>query len=231
MAIYYSTIIETDILGDTEVKITETSSLNSFLNSLGQEKFIISSLNIWSDNESQLTQPITLIQNKPEGNVNQKLKIPSIDKYQSINILNDVKLGNFQFDEDSKFDYTILANTKIKLTLNMISDEEARKKLSYTKMLEKSGAKNVVKDITEDLGFKEPEELTQWFPEPAKMFKEIEELIPIRKGKVKVKKPKKKKAVKKVALEDYTIPIIVGISLILWYIADNNKYKYLPKNV
>jgi hypothetical protein len=228
MAVYYSTVIDSNLLGDTGIKITETSSLNAFINSLGQEKYIICSLNIWSDNELQLVEPIKLVKSGIEGNVIEDLKIPSVDSYQVINALNKIKVDNWQFDEDCRLDYAIRAYTIVKITLNLSCEEGAREMLSYPKILEELGAENVLKTVKEVLGFKEPDELPQWEPAPAETFKEVEEITPIIKPKAEVKK---KEVKEKVAIEDWITPFIVVTSIVLWIMSDDTKYKYLYMKV
>jgi hypothetical protein len=155
MAVYYSALIKQDIIGsNTNVSTSQPSSpLKQLLNNVGNEKYVISSLNIWSDNFTQLIQPIKLIRKTIDGKEDSHTVVPSVDNYQKQSILNNISLDNFEFNEDTKFEYSLLGDTNVKLTLNF--DEAARKKLSVeSEMLgvdpDEKG-ENIVPDLSDQL--------------------------------------------------------------------------------
>jgi hypothetical protein len=215
---YDSTIADTNLLGNTGIKLTETSSLNAFINSLGQEKYIISSLNIWSDNEAQLVEPITLIKSGPEGNITEDLKVPQIDSYQTINALNNYELKDWQFGEDNKIGYKILGNSIVKLTLNLSDSKEVKKSLSYTEMLKDAGAEDILEAVKDEFGFKEPEKLLKTQSSPAKK---------IEKPKVETSLISKNELFKIFKSPYIFVPVVVLGCVILWAMAGDDRYKYL----
>jgi hypothetical protein len=163
MASYSAILIGTDYIGGAEnVTVTESNgsgSLNQLLATVGNEKFIIDSFEIWSDDADQLMQPIGLIQLQPDGNAKTKYVVPQKSRYQIQNVLKNVSTSNFPLDENTRISYNILPSANVKLTLNI--NKNIRKDNSLTKVLQQMGAKSLAPEIMQDLGFREPDELDE----------------------------------------------------------------------
>lgn len=163
MADYSAILIGTDYVGGAEsVTVSESNgagSLNNLLATVGNEKFIIDSFQIWSDDADQLMQPIGLVQLQPDGNAKTKYIVPQKSRYQIQNVLKNVSTSNFPLDENTRISYNILPSANVKLTMNI--NKNIRKDNSLTKVLQQMGAKSVAPEIMHDLGFREPEELNE----------------------------------------------------------------------
>jgi hypothetical protein len=135
MALYFSTLIQSNIIdGNENVELTQTTQqFKELLNSLGTEKLVICSLNLWSNNRLQLIQPITFVKTMADGQESYFTKIPQLDSFQTENVLNNFNLNNYQFNEDSTLRYEILPESTIYLQLNFDGDD--RDKLSLLTQL------------------------------------------------------------------------------------------------
>lgn len=148
--------------GSTEVQVVEsngTGSLNQLLATVGNEKYIIDSFEIWTDNIDQLMQPIALVRLSPDGNYKNFVVIPQKSIYQFQNVLKKIETNNFPLDENTRINYNILPNANVKLTLNI--NKSVRKDNSLTKVLEQMGSKSIRPEIMQELGFREPEEIDE----------------------------------------------------------------------
>jgi len=161
MPSYTPILIGTNYIGASgEVTVSEANgdgSLNQLLSTVGNEKFIIDSFEIWSDSTDQLQQPIQLTQLKADGNHKVKNVVPQKCVYQFGNVLKDLKTGNFPLDENTRISYNVLANTNTKMTLNI--NKDIRKDNSLVKLLAQAGGKSIQPEVLKDLGLREPEEL------------------------------------------------------------------------
>lgn len=235
MARFFSTLIEQNILGDGTQEVTASNastqtSLNQLLANVGGEKYIIGCINLFSSNVDQLRQPIVLKKDDINGNTKRDVIVPSIDSYQKQSILNDVGLKSFNLDENSGLEYKLLANSSVKMTLNL----EAKKRifLSNAKMLkEQLGIKKDLKsEVLGDIDIPEPEELKK----SACSQREISEPEEIKKAK-RFKKPKKIKKIKKkeekITIIEYDykkdlikLAVFTGLGILLISLDKNNKY-------
>lgn len=225
MAVLTFTKIEENLIGDTGiVAAAQTSDLNSFLASTGGEKYILSSLNLVTDNPDQIREPITIKKDDPDGNSTSVVKVIQLDSYQRNLNINNYPLGDVQFDADTKFEYRILGNTQVKFTLNFNSKvrkllsnaEELKEAIGFTDTiqmqvirsmglseLEEEQEKALIKGLRPML-FQEPEEKKQKklsvrekiFGEPEE-DKEGVDKPTVFQQKTKEKFPSEKKVVKK----------------------------------
>ena len=131
---YYSTLIKQDIIGTNEnISVSQAVSLNQFLQSIGQEKYIISSFNLWTSCRNQVTQPLRILKTRPDGEQVIETKVPQLSSYQIQNQLIGYTLDQLEFDQDSKFEYEILGNCQVQLILNI--DDSVRDVLSNADQL------------------------------------------------------------------------------------------------
>lgn len=134
---YYSTNIKQNIIGDNpNVTSSQPVPLNTLVKSLGTEKLVLNSFNLWSDNRLQLIQPVSVVKTKADGSQDKYTVFPQLDSFQVQNVLNNYSLNDLEFDQDSKFEYRILPNSKLQLTLNI--DDSVRKYLSATEQLKQA---------------------------------------------------------------------------------------------
>jgi hypothetical protein len=163
MASYTAILIQANgYIGSSDITISEgngVGTLDQLLANLGNEKYVLDYIEIWSDNKDQLMQPIGLINFSPEGNYIQEYLTPQQDVYQFANILNKIMAKSFVIDENSRITLSILANTTVKMTLYI--NKEIRNIASLTKQLEQEGAKGIRLELAKEIGFREPEELKE----------------------------------------------------------------------
>jgi hypothetical protein len=163
MAAYNAILIGTDYIGGSDsVKVTESNgagTLNQLLATVGNEKYIIDSFEIWSDSPDQLMQPIGLANFPPNGNSSNRYLIPQKSRYQFQDVLKGLDTNNFPLDENTRITYNIFPNANVRLTMNI--NKSIRKDNSLVKGLEEAGAKNINYDILKDIGISEPEEIIE----------------------------------------------------------------------
>jgi hypothetical protein len=191
MATFASILIGTGFIGSDTVQVTESNgagSLNQLLASVGNEKYIIDSFEIWSDDPAQLEQPIGLIHLSPDGNFSNKLVIPTKSVNQITNVIKYIDSANFPLDENTRISYNILPNAVVRFTLNI--NQGARKDNSLIMQLNQMGAKSIRPEVLKDLGYREPEEMNKWKTASDKEFMQAvgEILQPQKKENVSVKK-------------------------------------------
>jgi len=177
MAIYSLTLISINNIGGTNVTLQESNgvgTVNQLLATVGNEPLIIDSVDVFSDSTSQVQQPIEFIRKSLTGNLKNVIKIPTLDRFQLNNTIKGVKTKKFPIDEDTYINYIIEANTSVKITLNI--NKEARKYLSYTKMLDNANKNNVFNEVIKEIGFREPDEVKAWDGRPSDDFRELEEI-------------------------------------------------------
>ena len=178
MAVFFSVLIEENIYGDNEnVTIEESNApLNEIVNSLGQEKYIINSINIWSLNPDQIRQTLIINKSDPDGNSISVTKSPQLDSFQKQFQIQNYKINNVEFDQNTKFIYEILPNTEIRFTIN-IDDTTRRYLSSSSQLLQSLGItpNPFIYGNTDEKEFIEPEEVK--YPEiiEPSAFKEKEE--------------------------------------------------------
>jgi hypothetical protein len=177
MAIYSATVISVNNIGGTDVTLQENNgvgTVNQLLATVGNEKLIIDSVDIYSTNKSQIEQTIEFIKHGINGNEKNFVKSPILNTYQLNNTIKNVKTKKFSIDEDTTINYTILGNTNVKLTLNI--NKEARKVLSYTEILNKANKSSIFNQVIKEIGFRESDEIKTWDGRPTEDFRELQEI-------------------------------------------------------
>jgi hypothetical protein len=191
MPSYTPILIGTDFISSASVQVTEgngAGTLNQLLSTVGNEKYQIASVELWSDNPVQLEEPIGLISISPNGNSSNHVVIPTKSIFQIANVIKSIDTKNFPLDENTRISYNILPNTIVKFTLNI--DNTIRQDNSLVKLLEKMGAQSIAPEIMKELGYKEPEEIKKWKSADGEQFKQAtgEILQPQKKNYDPVKK-------------------------------------------
>jgi len=177
MAIYTATLISVNNIGGTDVTLQESNgagTLNQLLATVGNEKLIIDSVDLFSTSVSQVQQPIEFIKKGINGNEKNIVRIPNLDVYQLNNTITGLKTKKFSIDEDTYINYVIEGNSNIRITLNI--NKEAREVLSYTRILDQANKSNMFNQVIREIGFREPDEIQGWDGRPSDDFRELEEI-------------------------------------------------------
>jgi hypothetical protein len=165
MAVYAFSIIESNLVGNTPVTIQENSTPNGMallLNNVGNEKYLMRGVKIWSSNPDQLNQEITLITNDPNGNRTEKRYTPDVDSYSFISKL-DVSTKGYHLDGDSQMLYTILPNTEVKMTVSVEDGKNVTANLSNLKILEAAVGKGDLWKTIQDSGMIYTQENSEYY--------------------------------------------------------------------
>lgn len=197
MAVYYGILIESNVIGgNPDIKVLDASiSFKSLMNSLGNGKMLLRSLDLWSDNRMQLIQSISFIRTKIDGTQDKITKVPQLDSFQTDNVLNNYEVGNIEFDENSKFEYELLPDTITRIILNF--DEDVENVLSVSSQLgipTEDKLENLIHPLTEDEkneNINEKEILIDELSETIELTDE--QRIELEKTKQELKKSKEKK--------------------------------------
>jgi hypothetical protein len=174
MAVYSAVLIGTGYIGNPNVTVTEgngAGTLNQLLSSVGNEKYVIDGMDLWSDNIDQLSQPIGLVQQNINGNQCSQLVVPQKPVTSIANVLPGVKLGNYPLTEDTRINYTVLPGATVRMTVNI--NKEVRNDFSLTAELIKAGGHSIKPDVLRELGYREPEEINEILNQKKKKAKTV----------------------------------------------------------
>jgi hypothetical protein len=203
MAVYNWTLIESNLVGNTDVTIVENNINNGMqmlLNSISTRKYKIKTLKIWSTSEFQLDEPVGFTKKDAHGNRTTDWLTPIRDLYALQNQY-DLKTKNIELTEETEMEYNILPSTTVELKFKM-DDIDTSASIGNLKILEDHVGKGAVyekaiKDFDTDtldqtpsdwdIKLQEPEESKENQPNPTLNFDGIKEISenPIRKYAIK----------------------------------------------
>lgn len=92
-------------------------SYDQFLNSVVQRTYEIKEFEIFSPNQNQLLEPLLFDRKLATGKVYQKVLTPTIDPYQSQNVLVTKDKKGYQIDGFTSLKYTMLPYTEVRLVM------------------------------------------------------------------------------------------------------------------
>jgi hypothetical protein len=149
--VYSFSIIEANLVGNSNVTIQESTDngMALLLNNIGNEKYVMDSLKIWSSNPDQIQQGFILVKSGADGNITNKALTPDVDSY-SFQGKVDLPTDGYELDGDSKIIYTVLPNTILKLTVSVSDKQDVRANLSNLKILEKESGKGHLLDTIDN---------------------------------------------------------------------------------
>lgn len=174
MPTYSAVLIGTGYIGNPNVTVTEgngAGTLNQLLSSVGNEKYVIDGMDLWSDNIDQLSQPIGLVQQNINGNQCGQIVVPQKPVTSIANVLPGIKLGNYPLTEDTRINYTVLPGATVKMTVNI--NKQVRNDFSLTAELIKAGGHSIKPDVLRELGYREPEEINEILNQQKKKGKTV----------------------------------------------------------
>ncbi|MDD5358429.1 MAG: hypothetical protein PHX80_04730 [Candidatus Nanoarchaeia archaeon] len=192
MAVYNWSVIETNLVGNTDVTIVENNINNGMqmlLNSIATRKFRIKTVKIWTTNEYQLDEPIGFTKKDAHGNRSTDWITPVRDLYALQNQY-DLKAKNVELTEETEVEYNILPSTVVEMKFKM-DDVDTSASIGNLKILEDYVGKGVVydkaiKDFDTDtldqtpsewnIKLQEPEESQENQPNPTLNFDGVKEI-------------------------------------------------------
>jgi len=150
--IYYPTTDTT--VGASEIKITSSINAGSILYSQDGYYTTINSIDVYSENISQLIQPIKQILRVINGNTITKVVTPILPPNQSVTYLESLDFKDMALNQISYIEFTLLANESVRLRFNYQRLELAKQYLGEYYV----GAKKFSEQPTKIIEFREKEE-------------------------------------------------------------------------
>lgn len=152
MSVYAFSIIEINLIGNSNVVVTESGGgMSALTQNVGNESYCLDNIKLWTNNQDQLEQPLTISKTDPNGDVNVGVETPSIDSYSFISKF-DLKMKCHPLDANFKMNYTILPNTTVKMTVGVNDKPSVTSNLSNLKILEKESGKGHLWKTIENSG-------------------------------------------------------------------------------
>jgi hypothetical protein len=145
--VYTFSIIEANLIGNSNVTIQESTDngMALLLNNIGNEKYVMDSLKVWSSNPDQIQQGFILVKSGADGNITNNSLTPDVDSYSFQGKI-DLPTDGYELDGDSKIIYTVLPNTVLKLTVSVSDKEKVKANLSNLTILEEASGKGIILD-------------------------------------------------------------------------------------